>query len=120
MNETRPFQGTCLSYLDGFMDWMAGWLNEVAKCVLQALILMSVATLSRKKPEDLEMEIPEGYASIQNLSQEEFESRMQLLTIISQLLYNKSNTFRQKEDQEKIKKMHKDCIKIVTESSPIY
>merc|ERR1739844_811922 len=116
MNETRPFQGTCLSYLDGFMNWMDGWLNEVAKCVLQALILMSVATLSRKKPEDLEMEIPEGYASIQNLSQEEFERRMQLLIVISQLLYNKSNTFLQ-EDQEKIKKMHKDCIKMVTESS---
>ena len=46
-------------------------MNEVAKCVLQALILMFVATLSRKKPEDLEMEIPEGYAGIQNLGQEE-------------------------------------------------
>ena len=77
---------------------------------------MSVATLSRKKPEDLEMEIPEGYASIQNLGQEEFERRIQFLTITSQLLYNKCNTFPQ-EEKEKVKKMHKDCIKIVSEST---
>ena len=84
MDETTPFQGTCLSYLDGFL----GSMNVEARCVLQALILMSTAALSKKKPEGLEMEIPE-WDVIQNLSQEEFERRMAFLLVISHLLYIK-------------------------------
>ena len=112
MGDTTPFQGTCLSCLDGFL----GSMNVESRCVLQALILMSTAALSKKKPEGLDMEIPE-WDVIQNLSQEEFERRMAFLLVISHLLYIKEDGVDQ-QDQEKINKMHKDCLKIVTESSP--
>jgi len=85
-------------------------LDMVANAVLQALILMSAISLTKKKPDGLKIKIPP--ASVQNLTKTETRRRLSFLLTISQVLFYKSKSFA-KLDEKKMSKMQRDLLKIV-------
>jgi len=85
-------------------------LDMVTNTVLQALILMSAISLTKKKPEGLKIKIPP--ANVQNLTKSETRRRLSFLLTISQVLFYKSKSFA-KLDEKKLSKMQRDLLKIV-------
>jgi hypothetical protein len=87
-------------------------LGRVPNVVLQALILESAISLTKKKPAGLKMKIPGG--SSQGLSWVNVKKRLNFLLFISQELYHRSKSFQEVECK-KVAKMHKDLLKIVAD-----
>merc|ERR1712080_671359 len=92
-------------------------LDMAANASLQTQILVSAMSLTGKKPAGVKINLKLPCSKASGLIRMEVKKRLNLLLTISEILYQKSKSFKSAESK-KMEKVHKDLIKIVSDYWP--